>query len=122
MHITEHCAILQPYGLGIHGNSCFVEVRWCAKPLAQAMRKIGHSLAPTLQRGSKSRRSSVASALGPLERPRLHSHAERGNEKKRTARKSKPRVSIQDGLGQEASEGGMRRQHAAAGVLAMLYI
>jgi hypothetical protein len=32
------------------------------------------------QRGSKSGRSGVAWLIGPLERPRLHSHAERGNE------------------------------------------
>nr|WP_295432451.1 type II toxin-antitoxin system prevent-host-death family antitoxin [uncultured Thiodictyon sp.] len=44
---------------------------------------ITRHLAPTLRRGSKSRRSSVAQAFGPLERPRLHSHAERGNEKTR---------------------------------------
>jgi len=42
--------------------------------------KADFCLALMLQRGSKFRRSGVARPFGPLERPRLHSHAERGNE------------------------------------------
>jgi hypothetical protein len=42
--------------------------------------KADFRLALMLQRGSKFRRSGVAWPFGPLERPRLHFHAEHGNE------------------------------------------
>jgi hypothetical protein len=47
-----------------------------------AFEKGASILAPTLRRGSNYRRSGVPWAFGLVERPGLHSHAERGNEKK----------------------------------------
>jgi hypothetical protein len=49
--------------------------------------RVAIPLDPTLQRRGKPRRSGVASPPGPLERPRRHSHTERGNEKRPSLRR-----------------------------------